>query len=103
MGIAPSVALLLLWRGIGRGLRETPRPRRIALATLAALTLWMVASNFMLDLVFGTTWGLAHARPLPDGFFPEGWPIYGWLAAYSTFGSALVWALRKLPPRQTER
>ena len=103
MGIAPSVALLLLWRGIRRALRETPRRGRITLATLAALALWMAASNLMSDLVFGTTWGLAHTRPFPDGLFPEGWPIYGWLAAYSTFGSALVWALRKLPPRQTER
>ena len=96
-GIAPGVALLLLWRGIRRGRRETPGRGRIALATLAALALWISASNFMLDLVFGTAWGLAHTRPFPEGFFPEGWPIYGWLTAYSTVGAALVWALGKLP------
>jgi hypothetical protein len=80
-GVAPGVALLLLWRGITRALRETHRRRRIALVTLAALALWVVASDFMLEETFDTAWGLAHTRPFPDGFLPEGWPIYGFLAA----------------------
>ena len=98
IGIAPSVALLLLWRGIRRALRETPRRGRIALATLAALALWTTASNFMGLMIFETAWGLAHTRPFPDGLFPEGWPIYGLLALYSSLGATLVWALGKVTP-----
>jgi hypothetical protein len=100
-GLAPGVALLLLWRGITRALREAHRRRRTVLLTLVALALWLAASDFMLDVIFDTAWGLAHTRPFPDGFFPEGWPIYGFLAAYSVLGATLVWTLGKLPPKQT--
>jgi hypothetical protein len=101
-GIAPGVALLLLWRGITRALRDTHRRRRIALVTLAALALWLAASDFMLDVIFDTAWGLAHTRDrFRTGFFPEGWPIYGFLAAYSVLGATLVWTLGKLLPKQT--
>ena len=97
IGIAPSVALLLLWRGIRRALRETPRRGKIALVTLAVLALWIAASTFFFSLAFEVAWGLAHTRPFPDGLFPEGWPIYGFLAAYSALGAALVWILRRIP------
>jgi hypothetical protein len=76
-GIAPGFGVLLLWRGVTRALRETHHRKRIALATLAALGLWVVASDFMLDEIFDTAWGLMHTRPFPGGFFPEGWPISG--------------------------
>ena len=102
IGIAPSVALLLLWRGIRRALRETSRRGRIALAAIAALALWMAASNFMGLMIFETAWGLAHTRPFPDGLFPEGWPIYACLAAYAASGAVLVWIVGKLPPTQTD-
>jgi hypothetical protein len=98
--VAPGIALLLLWRGITRARRETHRRKGIALATLAALGLWVVASDFMLDGIFETAWGLAHTRSLPEGFFPEGWLIYGFLTAYSGLGATLVWTLGKLPRKQ---
>jgi hypothetical protein len=71
--IAPGVALLLMWRGIIRAFRDAHRRRRIIALTLAALALWVVASDFMLDIIFETAWGLAHTRPFPAGVFPEGW------------------------------
>jgi hypothetical protein len=92
-GIAPGVALLLLWRGAPRSFREAYRRRRIVLLTLAALAVWAFVSDFMLEMVFGLARELAHTRPFPDGHFPEGWPIYGYLAVYSVVGATLVWVL----------
>ena len=102
VGIAPSVALLLLWRGIKRARRETLRRGTIALLTFAALALWLAASTFFFSLSFEVAWGLAHTRPFPDGLFPEGWPIYAFLAAYAASGAVLAWILGKLPPTQTD-
>jgi hypothetical protein len=55
----------------------------------------------MLEMVFDSAWQLAHTRPFPNALFPEGWPIYGYLAAYSLFGAMLVWGLRMVPPKQS--
>ena len=99
--IAPGIALLLLWRGVTRGFREGHRRRRIVVVTLAAVALWALASDLMLEMVFDSAWQLAHTRSFPNGLFPEGWPIYGYLAAYALFGATLVWGLRMVPPKQT--
>jgi hypothetical protein len=99
--IAPGVALLLMWRGITRAFRDAHRRRRIIVLTLAALALWVVASDFMLDIIFETAWGLAHTRPLPAGVFPEGGAVYALLAAYSALGATLVWTVDRLPRKQT--
>ncbi len=64
---------------------------------VAALTLWVVATCFMGLMTFGTAWDIGHTRPLPDGLFPEGWSIYGYLGAYTLFGATLVWALDVIP------
>jgi len=82
-----------MWCGIGRAFRDAHRRRKIVVLTLAALALWVVASDFMLDIIFETMWELAHTRPFPSGVFPEGWSIYGDLAAYSLFGAMVVWCL----------
>jgi hypothetical protein len=50
----------------------------------------------MLLLAFGTAYGLAHEKPFPPGWFPEGWPIYALLAIYAAFGTLLLFALGKL-------
>ena len=99
--IAPGIALLLLWRGVTRAFREAHRRRRIVVVTLAAVALWALASDLMLEMVFDSAWQLAHTRSFPNGLFPEGWPIYGYLAAYALFGAVLVWGLTMVPPEQT--
>jgi len=99
--IAPGIALLLLWRGVTRAFREAHRRTRIVVATLAAVALWSLASDLMLEMVFDSAWQLAHTRPFSNGLCPEGWPIYGYLAAYAVFGAMLVWGLRMVPPKQT--
>ena len=99
--VAPGVALLLLWRGARRALREARVRRRIIVVTLTTLALWAFASNVMLEVVFESAWQLAHTRPFPDGLFPEGWTVYGCLAAYALVGAMLVWGLSRVPPRQT--
>jgi hypothetical protein len=101
--IAPAIALLLLWRGGTRAFREAHRRRTIVVVTLAAFALWAWTSDVMLEIIFDSAWQLAHTRPFPDGLFPEGWPIYGYLGAYSLFGATLVWTLGIVPPKETER
>ena len=96
-GLAPGVTLFLLWRGVSRAFREPQSRGRILLSAATALALWGVVTYFMGLLAFGTAWGLAHTRPFPDGLFPEGWAIYGWLGGYASFGAMLVVALGKLP------
>ena len=78
--IAPGVALLLMWRGITRAFRDAHRRRRIIVLTLAALALWVVASDFMLDIIFKQRGGSRirdHFRPgsFPRaGLFMQSWP-----------------------------
>ena len=98
--IAPGIALLLLWRGGARAFREAHRRGPILAVTLGALALWVWAGDVMLDMVFESAWELAHTRPFPNGSFPEGWPIYGYLAAYASLGATLVWAVRVVPREQ---
>jgi hypothetical protein len=69
--------------------------------TLAAFALCVWVGDFMLEMIFESAWELAHTRPFPDGFFPEGWPIYGYLAAYASLGATLVWAVGVVPRKQT--
>jgi hypothetical protein len=95
--LAPGVTLLLLGLGVRRVLRESVSRRRILAAVSGALGLWAAATYFMFHVVFATAWGVAHMRPFPGGIFPEGWPIYGFLAAYTTLAAILGIAVRKLP------
>ena len=97
--IAPGIALGLLWRGGRRACRQGHFRKRIVGLTLAALALWAVATNFMFSMVFEIAWAVAHTRPVPNGFFPEGWPIYGYSAVYALFGATLVWAAKAIPPK----
>ena len=71
--------------------------------TLAAFAVWAWAGHIMLEMIFAAAWGLAHTRPFPGGLFPEGWPIYGYLAAYALLGATLIWAVGVVPPKQTPR
>ena len=96
-GLAPGIALALLWRGVRRCARASNKRGHIVCVTAGALGLWAVASYFMMFFVFVVTYGLNHARPLPPGMFPEGWPIYGLLALYTAFGGLLIAAIGKIP------
>jgi hypothetical protein len=100
LGLAPGIALLLLWRGVARALREPRLKWTILVVGTAALALWALATYLVLLVAFGTAWGIAHTRPFPAGFFPEGWPIYGFLAAYAAVGVSLAFALGRLPRRK---
>jgi hypothetical protein len=90
---------LLLWKGIRRALREPYRRGGIILVVALAVVLWSVATYFIGLVTFATAWGLAHTEAVPDGMFPEGWAIYGWLGAYTLCGAALHVALGKVPRR----
>jgi hypothetical protein len=98
--LAPGIALLLAWRSVRRAVREPRLRRTILVVAAAALALWGGATFLMELAVFGMAWSLAHTRPLPPGFFPEGWPIYGALAAYAAAGVSLALALAWLPRRK---
>ena len=94
--IAPTIAILLLVRGIRRAWHGSARTRTI-LATLGFLGLWLFGSHAMLAVVFATAYGLAHTRPFPPGLFPEGWIVYGCLAAYAAWGAMLIRAQDEYP------
>jgi hypothetical protein len=96
-GLAPGIALLLAWRSVRRALHEPRLKWTIFVVGTAALGLWALVSYVMFFAAFGVAWSLGHRRPLPDGFFPEGWPIYGALAAYAAVGAALRVALARFP------
>ena len=98
--LAPGIGLLLAWRSVRRAVREPRLRRTIVIVGAAALALWWVATFQMELAVFGVAWSLAHTRPLPPGFFPVGWPIYGALAAYAAAGVSLALALGWLPRRK---
>jgi hypothetical protein len=51
----------------------------------------------MFAMAFGTAWGVGHMRPIPKGMFPEGWSIYGFLAAYTMLGATLSIGVSKIP------
>lgn len=72
------------------------RPERGLLVAAPALALWAVATYFMFALTSGRAWALAHTRPLPEGAFPEGWTIYGFLGAYAVLGATLAVVLGKV-------
>jgi hypothetical protein len=95
-GLALGIAVLLAWRSVLRALREPSMKWTILVVGTSAIALWVAASYFAFLVVFGTVWGLAHDTS-SSGFFPEGWPIYGFLGAYTTVGISLVVVLGKLP------
>jgi hypothetical protein len=99
-GIAPGVLVLLSWRAIARARIEDGHRKAIIAVMFAAICLWLLISDFILEIVFDTVWALAHTRPLPSGYFPEGWSVYGWLVAYSGLGAILVWTVNRVPPKQ---
>ena len=100
-GLAPGFTLLLLWLSVGRAVREAQRRDRILLVAAPVLALWAVATLFMWGLTFGRAWALADTRPVSEEMFPEGWTIYGFLAAYAVLGSTLAGALAKIARRPT--
>jgi hypothetical protein len=97
MVLAPGITLILLWLGVRRVLRESGKRARIFAVAAAALGLWAAATYLMFAVTFATAWGVAHMRPIPNGMFPEGWPIYAFLAAYTMLGAILGIAVRKIP------
>jgi len=97
LGLSPGVAVLLPLESVRRVLREPQRRWRIIAVSAAALGLWALATRVMFEVAFFAAWGLAHMRPFPDDMFPEGWPIYAWLAAYTIFGAAPRAAIRRFP------
>jgi hypothetical protein len=99
-GLAPGVTILLLWRSVRRGIREVHSRGRILVAAGTALAVWAAATYYMFAATFVTAWGLAHMRPVPAGMFPEGWMIYGLLAAYTMLGATLVFIVGKTTPRK---
>jgi hypothetical protein len=98
--LAPGITLLIAWRTVRRAVRDPSHRRTILAGGAAALILWVGATFLMQLAVFGMAWSLAHTRPLPPGFFPEGWPIYGALTAYAAAGVSLALALDWLSRRK---
>ena len=98
--LAPLGAGLLLARAILRVRSEPLRRSGVVLVTLLALTLWIAATWMMLFLDFVTMWGVAHTRPPPSGFFPEGSMIYAITAVYVTLGLGLFAVVGKVPRQQ---
>ena len=96
LGLAPGVALLLLWRSARLAIKGVKRRGKILLLAATVLAVWAGASYVMSELTFGAAWGVAHTRPLPVGMFPEGWTIYGFLAAYTLLGAGLFMALGRV-------
>lgn len=99
--LAPGFTLLLLWLSVRRAFREAQRRDRILLVAAPAGALWAVATCFMFALTFGRAWALADTRPVPEGMFPEGWTIYGFLGAYAVLGATLAVVLGKVPTKPT--
>jgi hypothetical protein len=93
LGLAPGIALLLAWRSVRRALREPRLKWTVLVVGTAALALWTVATHLVGLVAFGTAWDLVHTQPFPVGFFPEGWPIYGFLGVYAGVEVSLALAL----------
>jgi hypothetical protein len=100
--VAPLGAGVLMARALFRFRSEPRRRAGVVLVTLLALALWGTATSIMLLLDYGTAMGLAHARPLPSGSFPEGWRIYAATAAYVTLGLGLFAVVGKVPRKQPD-
>jgi small-conductance mechanosensitive channel len=96
-GLFPGVSILLLWRSVRRGVRQVESRGRILVAAGIALAVWAAATYYMFAATFVTAWGVAHMGPVPSGMFPEGWIIYGLLAAYAILGATLVFIVGKMP------
>jgi hypothetical protein len=99
-GLAPGVTILLLWRGVHRGIREVQSRGRILVVAGTALAVWSAATYYMFAATFATAWSVAHMRPVPAGMFPEGWMIYGLLAAYTMLGGTLRSIVGKMPRKR---
>ena len=74
----------------------------ILVAAAATIAVWAAATYYMFAATSVTAWGVAHMRPVPAGMFPEGWVIYGLLAAYLMLGIALVFIVAKMPRNRAE-
>ena len=95
--LAPGFALALLIRLVRRLIREPRRRWAVAAVGTCALGIWIAASWAVFLLVFAKAWALAHRHPIPPGPFPEGWPIYAFLAAYTALGAGLVVGASRVP------
>jgi len=89
-----------LWRSVRRGVREFQSRGRILVAAGTALAVWAASTYYMFAATFVTAWGVAHMRPVPAGMFPEGWMIYGLLAAHTMLGATLVFIVGKMPRKR---
>lgn len=99
-GLAAGVTIVLLWRSVRRGAREVQSRGGILVAAGTALPLWAAAIYYMFAATFVAAWGVAHTRPVPAGMFPEGWTIYGFLAADTMLGATLVFIVGKMPRKR---
>ena len=95
--LAPGFALALLIRLVRRLIREPRRRWALAAVGACALGIWVGASSAMFFLVLGQAWQVAHRHPIPPGPFPEGWPIYAFLAAYIALGVGLLAGESRVP------
>jgi hypothetical protein len=95
--LAPVFGMLVSIRCVRRAIHEPQRRWPIVAAGLTALGMWGLASDVVLSVVFDTAWSVAHQRPLPSGWFPEGWLVYALLAAYTALGAGLVAGLARVP------
>ena len=101
LALAPAFAIALFIVSIHRVLGEPQRRWLFAALGAAALGIWALASYFIGLIVLGLAWGLAHTQPLSPGPFPEGWQIYGLLAAFAALGLCLLTALARVLRRAT--
>ena len=99
---APLGGGVLMARAILRCRSEPGRRAGVVLVTVLALALWGLATSIMLLFDFATAMGVAHARPLRSGAFPEGWPIYAATVAYVTLGLGLFAVVGKVPRKQPD-
>jgi hypothetical protein len=93
--IGLEVPALLMWRGIVRARRDALSRWTILLLTFAELSIWLIASGFMLSLLLATVMGDPAHSTVSARALPEGLIVYGFFPFYLGLGTVLVWFLNK--------